>query len=187
MKKVTLLGDSIRQIGYGPIVPELLGEEFQVWQPAENCRFAQYTLRGMWDWAHDMEGSEIVHWNNGLWDICNCTGDGFFTPMDEYVTNMTRIADILLSRHEKVIFATTTPTNNHPEFMGNHNIERYNALIVPILEKKGIIINDLYPLLASDVDKYIRHDDFIHLTEAGIEVASKQVAEVIRKVASELK
>ena len=70
--------------------------------------------------------------------------------------------------------------------MGNHNIERYNALIVPILEKKGIIINDLYPLLASDVDKYIRSDDYIHLTEAGIEVASKQVADVIRKVAGTL-
>ena len=69
MTKVTLLGDSIRQIGYGPKVPALLGDQFTVWQPTENCRFAQYTLRGMWDWAADMEGSEIVHWNNGLWDI----------------------------------------------------------------------------------------------------------------------
>ena len=30
MKKVTLLGDSIRQIGYGTKVPELLGEEYEV-------------------------------------------------------------------------------------------------------------------------------------------------------------
>lgn len=185
--KITLLGDSITMIGYGTKVPELLGSDFEVFQPADNCRFSKYTLRVLANHRKDMEGSRIVHWNNGLWDICNCTGDGFFTPEDEYVANMTRIADILLSRHEKVIFATTTPTNNHPEFMGNHNIERYNALIVPILEKKGVIINDLYPLLAADVDKYIRSDDYIHLTEAGIDVAAKQVAEVISNVASELR
>lgn len=184
--KITLLGDSIRMIGYGKKVPELLGPDFEVFQPPENCRFSKYTLRALKDHGAGMAGSRIVHWNNGLWDICNCTGDGFFTSEDEYVTNMTRIADILLSRHEKVIFATTTPTNNHPEFRGNHNIERYNALIVPILEKKGIIINDLYTPMASDVERYIRSDDHIHLTEAGIEVCAKQVADVIMKVASEL-
>ena len=30
MKKVTLLGDSIRQIGYGTKVPEMLGDEYEV-------------------------------------------------------------------------------------------------------------------------------------------------------------
>ncbi|MBQ8758599.1 MAG: SGNH/GDSL hydrolase family protein [Clostridia bacterium] len=185
--KVSLLGDSIRMIGYGTKVPELLGSDFEVFQPADNCRFSKYTLRVLANFRADMGGSRIVHWNNGLWDICNCTGDGFFTPEDEYVTNMTRIADILLSRHEKVIFATTTPTNKHPEFNGNHNIERYNALIVPILEKKGIIINDLYTPMSKDIDKYIRSDDHIHLTEAGIEVCAMQVADVIRKVAGELR
>ena len=29
MKKVTLLGDSIRQIGYGTKVAEMLGEEYE--------------------------------------------------------------------------------------------------------------------------------------------------------------
>ena len=50
MKKVTLLGDSIRMIGYGLKVPELLGEEYDVFQPDDNCRFAKYTLRGLFDW-----------------------------------------------------------------------------------------------------------------------------------------
>ena len=31
MTKVTLLGDSIRMIGYGTEVPRLLGEEFEVY------------------------------------------------------------------------------------------------------------------------------------------------------------
>ena len=67
--KITLLGDSIRRSGYGQLVPQLLGNDFQVYQPEENCKFAKYTLRGLFDWQKDMEGSKIVHWNNGLWDI----------------------------------------------------------------------------------------------------------------------
>lgn len=60
-----------------------------------------------------MIGIEIwlaaVHWNNGLWGVCDLFGDGPFSSEDEYITNMLRIADLLLSKHEKVIFATTTP------------------------------------------------------------------------------
>lgn len=36
MIKVTLLGDSIRMIGYGQVVPTLLGEDFDVFQPTDN-------------------------------------------------------------------------------------------------------------------------------------------------------
>ena len=52
MKKVTLLGDSIRQIGYGTRVPELLGEDYEVFQPEENCRFVKYTLRMLFDYIN---------------------------------------------------------------------------------------------------------------------------------------
>ena len=38
--KVTLLGDSIRLIGYGKEVEKLLGDEFEVFQPEDNCRFS---------------------------------------------------------------------------------------------------------------------------------------------------
>ena len=109
--KVSLLGDSIRQIGYGPLVPQLLGEEFEVFQPEDNCRFVKYTLRGMFDWKEQMEGSSIVHWNNGLWDVCNLFGDGSFSSKEEYRDNLLRVARILTERYDKVIFATTTPVD----------------------------------------------------------------------------
>ena len=186
MIKVTLLGDSIRALGYGTLVPELLGNDFEVYQPNDNCRFAKYTLRGLFDWKQAMEGTRIVHWNNGLWDICNLFGDGAFTGEEEYVENMLRIADILTSGYEKVIFATTTPVTKRNEYNKNSVIERYNNLIVPLLEKKGVIINDLYGLLSKDVDKYIRQDDNIHLSEAGIKVCSRQIADIIRRVSGTL-
>ena len=185
MIKVTLLGDSIRQIGYGLKVPELLGDQFEVYQPSVNCKFAKFTLRGLFDWNNDMAGSRIIHWNNGLWDVCDLFGDGLFSSEDEYVQNMLRIADILLKKYDKVIFATTTPVASQNRYNNNGAIERYNALIVPLLQEKGVIINDLYQLVASDIDRYIT-DDHIHLSEEGIDVCSRQVADVILRTAQTL-
>lgn len=184
--KVTLLGDSIRGIGYGTVVPRWLGEDFEVFQPDENCRFSQYTLRGLFDWEADMRGSRIVHWNNGLWDITNLFGDGLFTTEEVYVRNMLRIADILQSRYDKIIFATTTPVTENNPYNRNSDIQHYNEIIVPLLRKKGIVINDLYALVSKNIDCYIRKDDHIHLTEAGIEICAKQTTDLIRQVAQTL-
>lgn len=181
MKKVTLLGDSIRQLGYGTRVPELLGEEYEVFQPEDNCRFAKYTLRGVIvEWAADMEGSDVIHWNNGLWDTSD-DGEGIFTSPEEYVETMTRIAGILKKKAKTVIFATTTPVTAQNASQTNERIRQYNRLIVPKLAEMGIVINDLYTLVAPHIDTYIRKDDNIHLTEEGIEACAAQVADFIRK------
>ena len=185
MIKVTLLGDSIRAIGYGKIVPELLGSDFDVFQPNDNCRFAKYTLRGLFDWSGQMEGSRIVHWNNGIWDICNLFGDGAFSSEEEYTVNMLRIADILTSKYDKVIFATTTPVRPENLYDKNSVIERYNQIIVPKLREKGVIINDLHSAVATDVYRYIC-DDNIHLSEDGIKLCAEQVAKIIKEIASSL-
>ena len=184
--KITLLGDSIRAIGYGKMVPSLLGESFEVYQPEENCRFSKYTLRGICDWRIGMEGSRIVHWNNGLWDVSDWHGDGVFTPLEEYLSNMRRIADCLLKNHEKVIFATITPVHPNNPVIRNENIELYNRAVVFELKKKGVIINDLHALLKDDIPKYIRSDDHTHLTDEGITACAEQVASMIRLTAGDM-
>lgn len=181
MKKVTLLGDSIRQIGYGTKVPEMLGEEYKVFQPEDNCRFVKYTLRMLFDFREQMEGSDVIHWNNGLWDIP--TGlfedDEPFTDMEEYIKNMLRVAKELKRLGKRVIFATTTPVNPEHEYNDNSIIKAYNDAIVPKLQAMGIEINDLYSLVAQDIDKYICEDK-IHLSVEGIELCAKQVVQVIK-------
>ena len=178
MTKISFIGDSIR-MQYAPVVTERLGKDYEVFAPAENCRFAKYTLRGMWDWKAGMSGSRIVHWNNGLWDICELFGDGIFTSVDEYVENMLRIADILLSRHEVVIFATTTPVRKENPHNKTVWIEEYNAALVPKLKEKGIIINDLFSLVAADIPRYVS-DDLIHLSKEGIELCADAVEKAVR-------
>jgi len=181
MKKLTLLGDSIRQIGYGKRVPELLREEFQVYQPEDNCRFAKYTLRGvLYDWAPDIAGSDVIHWNNGLWDICDL-GDGVFTSPEEYEATMTRIAARLKTQAKTVIFATTTPVRPGHPYNDNSTIAAYNARIVPVLREMGVIINDLHALVLPRVEEFIREDDKIHLTDAGICACAEQTARIIKE------
>ena len=97
MKKVILLGDSIRLIGYGARATELLGEGYAVWQPEDNCRFTAYTLRMLFEYKAQLEGSDVIHFNCGLWDECDLFGDGAFTPLDTYVENLVRIAAILIT------------------------------------------------------------------------------------------
>ena len=182
MKKVVLLGDSIRLIGYGKRVAELLGEDYTVWQSDDNARFAAYTLRMLYDCKAQIEGADVIHWNNGLWDVCDLFGDGAFTPIDAYCDTMVRIARILKTYGKTVIFATTTPT--HLAMWGHDSarLNAYNEAVTTALRAEGIIINDLHATIAADIDKYIC-SDYLHLSEEGIEVAAKQVADVIRQYA----
>ena len=172
-------------IGYGTPVAERLKDEFTVWQPDDNCRFAKYTLRGLWDWQEGIEGADIIHWNNGLWDVCELFGDGEFTPIDEYVDIMLRLARLLKERATTVIFATTTPVR--PENLHNKNetIKAYNEALVPKLVEMGIVINDLYTPLSEDVYRYVC-DDTIHLSEDGITLAADRVEAIIRREAERI-
>ena len=105
-------------------------------------------------------------------------GDGVFTPIKEYVANMVRIAETLKKYAPKVIFATTTPVTPKYALTNVELICHYNAVLVPELEKRGIIINDLYSFVYPNMDTFIRKDDNIHLTEEGILAC----AEVVKKV-----
>ena len=182
MKNVVLLGDSIRQIGYGTLVPLLLGEDYSVWQPKENCRFSAYTLRLIFDNRTEIQNADIIHWNNGLWDVCDLFGDGAFTDADTYVKTMLRIAEQLKKSTDKIIFATTTPVTSEHAHNKNERIRLYNSLLVPELEKMGIVINDLYSLVEPNIDAFIRKDDNIHLTEEGIRACSEQVVRHIKSI-----
>jgi len=182
MKKVVLLGDSIRQIGYGTVINKFLSNNITIWQPEDNCRFAQYTLRMLFENKDQIDGADVIHLNNGLWDVCDIFNDGeSFTPINVYIDLIDRISNILLKYGKKVIFATTTPVRLDNPYNKNSTIVRYNEAVIPLLKKKGIIINDLYGLLVDDIDTNIREDDKIHLTDVAIEKCAKQVAEIITK------
>lgn len=182
MKKLVLLGDSIRLIGYGQRLAELLSDEYEVWQPEDNCRWADYTYRMLSDKESEIAGADVIHWNNGHWDICDLFGDGSFTSVENYIKAMTRVAKRLLTVTDKVIFSTTTPVRPELHYETNERIDEYNAAVIPHLKALGIIINDLNSVARPHIDEYIKTEDNIHLTEAGAEALAKQLETLIRKV-----
>ena len=185
MKKVVLLGDSIRLIGYGPLVPAILGDGYTVWQSTDNDRFASYMLRNCFEYKAELETADVIHWNNGLWDMCDLFGDGPFTSKEDYVALLVRIAKILLSYCPKVIFCTTTPPR--PAMWG-HSIDRvreYNAAAVEALVPLGVRINDLGAVVIADPEKYVSAVDNLHLNADGCKMAAGLVADAVKAALAE--
>ena len=142
MKKVLLVGDSIR-MSYEPLVKEKLNGIAQVVGPEENCRFAKYTLWEINGWIDKFGNPDIVHWNNGIWDIYHLNEEiGIFTPIEEYAKYISRILRELRKTKADIIWATTTPVNNKCVTCKNNEIDKYNDVIIEFMHKENITIND---------------------------------------------
>ena len=132
MKNIFLVGDSIRfgapnpskynniSPGYERYVREKLEGIANVYGPDENCRFAQFSLRFLQKWAAVVPAEEIdvVHWNNGLWDVLRLFGDEPLTPLEFYENLLRRVYKRIrfLFPNAKVIFALSTAVIEEREF-----------------------------------------------------------------------
>ncbi len=176
-KNVLLLGDSRRQ-GYEPFVREYLADCAQVYGPAENGRWAGYTLNSLRFWLDQFPVPDVVHWNCGLWDL----GDDYhigrpFSTAEEYESAVERTVIVVqkLFPGVKLIMGTTMPTTN-PNTEG---IRAYNAIICKVAQRHGLPVDDLF---ATMHDKMVIYDrgDHLHLNEEGNRMAARQVAQAIR-------
>ncbi len=192
MKNVFLIGDSIRfgapgSPGYGGFVKEKLKDVANVYAPDENCRFAQYTQRYIWEWTNGINGEEIgvVHWNNGLWDVLRLKGEDLFTPIDMYVNTLERVYRMIkiFMPNAKIIFATSTAVIEEmasPDFMRyNKDIEEYNRAAVSLMERLGAEVNDLYTVSKPLREEY--HSDWVHFNDKGSEVLADAVVKKINE------
>lgn len=178
MKNLYLIGDSIRcgapgSPGYGVYVQKKCTGTANVFAPHENCRFAQYTLRYLHEWAGavDREKIDIVHWNNGLWDVLRLYGDAPLTPPEMYAEMLKRVHKriTLLFPHAKVIFALSTGVIEawaNPDFFRcNREIEQYNQIAQSVMDELGVPVNDLYAVAAAFEPSL--HSDWVHFGEEG--------------------
>jgi hypothetical protein len=191
MKHIFLIGDSIRfgarNPGYGVYVKEMLKDEAEVYAPNENCRWAQYTLRYALEWAKECPAEEIdvVHWNNGLWDVLRLFGDEPLTDIEDYGKMLRRVYARLraLFPNAKIIFALSTAVIEEwgsPKFFRyNRDIEAYNQKAIEVLSEYGVRFNDLYTLSWELREDY--HSDWVHYNEKG----SKRLAEAVTSIIQE--
>ena len=201
MKNVFLIGDSIRygaisnpdyqtanSPGYGIYVAEMLNGVANVYAPNDNCRFAQYTLRYLYDWSKDVdcEGIDVVHWNNGLWDVLRINGDEPLTPVCVYEAMLVRVYNMIkkLFPNAKIIFALSTAVVEEwarPDFKRyNADIEKYNEAAIRALGNKDVIINDLYSI-SKDFDNGL-HADWVHFNDEGSKILASAVCDKILSV-----
>ena len=193
MKKVLLLGDSIR-MGYDDYVKELLAGECEVYYDAEdNGRFSAYTLWQMNQFFKHFGHFDVVHWNNGYWDMnIEAPMTTAMHPVDEYTHFLKRILAEIRRNGAEPIFATTTPilsAGAAADLFGtgadsiNYNndwVVTYNEAAVKLMQEEGVTVNDLYTLCLEDA-RYYKCDDLLHLTEQGYQRCAQQIAECIRE------
>lgn len=191
-KSILLLGDSIR-MGYAPIVREKLKDVADVYYPDENCRFSYYTLRGICDWTKlvpDPAKVDIVHWNNGLWDLGQRDGREPLTPIDVYAATIGRIAGEI--RHyfpnAKIVFATTTPLNpavkSQWHTRGEEEVMRYNAAALKKLQGRGVVINDLNAFVKR-TGLSSEQKDIVHFNPNGCGRLADEVIRVLSALGSD--
>lgn len=189
-KKVLLLGDSIR-MGYDEYVKELLQEDCEVYYDDEdNGRFAAYTLWQANQLIRQYGPFDLVHWNNGYWDMnIEAPMTEAIHPLDEYLHFLKRILELVRKDSAKVVFATTLPMLPEGEMdspegrqfaYDDNTVCRYNAAACSLLEGEGVRINDLYALCKQHPTLY-KCPDRLHLTEEGSRKCAEQVAAVIRE------
>lgn len=185
MKKILLIGDSIRQ-GYDKYVKMAFEGTAEVYYPAENCRFAAYVARNIHEWKSKLgldSDLNLVHWNAGLWDDLVLLDGEHLTPLPIYRYYIERTCKILTQQfpHARVIFATSTPVQEELFTTCkryNADTQEYNDAAVEIAVRYGMQINDLYALCADMPKSY--YSDLTHLyTKDGTRLLTDRVVSVI--------
>jgi hypothetical protein len=180
MKKVLLLGDSIR-MGYQELVKELLNGEAEVYYPEDNGRFAAYTLWQVNQMYNELGHFDIVHWNNGLWDMSRVEPmKGAMYSIEEYIHYLNRIIDLVESQDTEIIFATTIPIHQDKKTRNNEEVDYYNEVAKQLMNNRKIEVNDLNQLLRKDCEQYIC-EDLLHLNKEGYLLCAEEVARIVRE------
>ena len=193
MKKIVLIGDSIRQ-GYDKYVKMAFEGVAEVYYPTDNCRFTAHILRHIGEWKEKMQCDDdvdLVHWNAGVWDNLILMDGRNHTEIEVYRANVERICQFIkiLFPNAKTIFATSTPVDEvlfkakfeKQKIMRlNSDTEIYNQAAIDIVCKYGGDINDLYGLLKDRQTEY--HSDQTHFyTKEGTRVITNQVIKCIEQ------
>ncbi|MBR6793656.1 MAG: SGNH/GDSL hydrolase family protein [Clostridia bacterium] len=185
MKKIVLLGDSIR-MGYDKYVKTALEGVAEVYYPSENCKFTQNVLRMIGSWSSEWPREEIdlVHWNVGGWDLLHLDEAALSTP--EYYGYMIGRIDRKLRElfpGAKIVFALTAHVNesgntaSHGRY--NAEIEQYNQVAIDALKQSGTRINDLYTISVLAAERGAMSDRSHYYTDEGRRLLGGQVIRII--------
>ena len=193
---VLILGDSI-SIGYTPFVQKFLNGKANVFRPVledgkpENCQGTTNGIAHIDRWIGNRKWN-VIHFNFGLHDLKHVepdTGANSQNPkhpqqasLKQYKKNLEIITEKLLATDAKLIFATTTP---YPDVVNGPlrkpgMPKKYNRVAVKIMNKNGILINNLHDFILPRLDD-LQLPANVHFTEEGSRAMALKVVDRINE------
>ena len=189
MKKVLLLGDSIR-MGYDEFVKAGLPEDEVYYDEEDNGRFSSYTIWQFNQLYKKYGPFDIVHFNVGYWDMNHEDPFGCpETPLEDYLHNLKRLLDLIRKTGATPIFSLTTPIYNiseeedgfKPTYYKNEWVIEYNEAALKLMNDEGVEVIDLYHLLL-DGYHYYKCYDSLHLTTEGYKKCAAAICQKIKEM-----
>lgn len=168
LPRVLLIGDSISR-GYTVAVRKALAGKVNVHRAPENCgptanglkKLEIYLGEGKWD---------VIHFNFGIHDRR--------TPSAEYQERLEKIVARLKATNAKLVWATTTPIPDGTKYGDPAAIVKKNEEAAVIMEKNGVVINDIYGAILPHVGA-TRNEADVHFNSEGYRLMGEQVAKEI--------
>jgi lysophospholipase L1-like esterase len=188
MKNIVLIGDSIR-MGYQHTVHAELVGCASVWWPDQNGESSKNVLAHLDDWVISRQ-PDVLHVNCGLHDLKKEFGqDAAAVPLDAYRENVRAIMTRAKTETDAiVIWALTTPVN-HEWHHNNKAFDRYeedviayNSVADGVADELGILVNDLFSVVASAGRDSLLLPDGVHFKPEGYELLGKRVAACLKGV-----
>ena len=192
LPNVLLMGDSI-SIGYTPYVRRALKKSVDVYRVPSNSRNSSFGLQKLDGWLKKKPGKwDIIHFNWGLWDLCyrhpkskvqgqrDKVNGKLTATTEQYRANMEKIVARLKETGATLIWCNTTPVpaGEAGRKLGDDLI--YNTIAKEIMEKNGVIINDLHSHALLKLPAIMTKPGDVHFTEEGNAHLARKVIKVIK-------
>ena len=175
LPRVLLIGDSITH-NYYPVVDKLLTGKAYVCRLTTSQFLSDPLLLGQITLFLDNMKFDVIQFNNGM--------HGWTHSEAEYRAGFPAYLAAIRdhARGATLIWASTTPVNDHPGHVGprTDRVKARNAIALEFVSKDGIAVDDLF---ASMLPHPEYHDNGgVHFTTPGEEAQGEQVAAAIEKV-----
>lgn len=184
LPNVLLIGDSI-SIGYTPAVRKQLAGAANVYRIPTNGGPTTKGLEHLDIWL-EPGGWDVIHFNFGLHDIrrmkdgqMDVTGTCVLS-IEQYSSNLEEIVTRLKATGAKLIFATTTPVAPDTKGRLPEDPVAYNAAALKLMQRHGIVVNDLHGAVAGELDKY-QLERNVHFNGEGSAFLGGKVAQSIQE------
>lgn len=206
LPRVFIIGDSI-SLGYTADVRELLHGKANVHRPNANCGGTSQALRVSEDgeraidrWLGDGK-FDLIHFNWGLWDINRRVGgkrntDGPVAATEEqYAERLEILVQRLKETGAILVWAPTTFVQGGWGRIAGDEI-RYNEIAKEIMDRHGILIDDLHALSATfplygegpeGEPELFKSKGNVHFSEAGSRRLAEQIAAFIEETLEQRK